>query len=71
MDFIANINITNILIICKVSVAKSLVKKIHINLKGSLPVRTLMAPCTALTSPLTNISMSSEKSCGQASGQSQ
>lgn len=27
MDFIANINITNILIICKVSVAKFLVKK--------------------------------------------
>lgn len=30
-----------------------------------------MAPCTALTSPLTNISISKAKSCGQASGQSQ
>lgn len=37
----------------------------------SVPVRTLMAPCTALTSPLTNISISRVKSCGQASGQSQ
>lgn len=35
------------------------------------PVRTLMAPCTALTSPLTSISISRVKSCGQASGQSQ
>lgn len=30
-----------------------------------------MAPCTALTSPLTSISISRVKSCGQASGQSQ
>lgn len=30
-----------------------------------------MAPCTALTFPLTSISMSTVKSCGQASGQSQ
>ena len=35
------------------------------------PVRTLMAPCTALTSPLTSISIRRVKSCGQASGQSQ
>lgn len=36
-----------------------------------IPVRTLMAPCTALTSPLTSISISKVNSCGQASGQSQ
>lgn len=30
-----------------------------------------MAPCTALTSPLTSISISSVNSCGHASGQSQ
>lgn len=30
-----------------------------------------MAPCTALTSPLTSISISRVNSCGQASGQSQ
>lgn len=35
------------------------------------PVRTLIAPCTALTSPLTSISISSVNSCGHASGQSQ
>lgn len=35
------------------------------------PVRTLIAPCTALMSPLTSISMSSVNSCGHASGQSQ
>lgn len=36
-----------------------------------IPVRTLMAPCTALTSPLTSISISKVNNCGQASGQSQ
>jgi len=36
-----------------------------------IPVRTLMAPCTALTSPLTSISIRSVKSWGHASGQSQ
>lgn len=30
-----------------------------------------MAPCTALTLPLTSISISRVNSCGQASGQSQ
>lgn len=30
-----------------------------------------MAPCTALTSPLTSISIRRVKSCGHASGQSQ
>lgn len=36
-----------------------------------IPVSTLMAPCTALTSPLTSISIRRVKSCGHASGQSQ
>ena len=36
-----------------------------------IPVSTRMAPWTAFTSPLTSISMSRLKSCGQASGQSQ